>query len=179
MVLVIETERLLIEDATEQDVAGLLQVALSNPEFTGDHEGTDGEAVRFDRDMLERDLAVAWTDPARHPLVLRDRSDPTRIIGWAEVLDEHPRDRVPWIGLLEVHRQDQRRGYGREAAAALAAWARTGGAAAVRVGVDAGNDAGLAFWSSAGYSEVDQRERVSPAGRVGVTVLELRLVADY
>ena len=70
MDLTFVTERLVLIEATEDDVDGLLRVALSNPDFTGDHEGSNGEPERFDRDMLERDLAVAWNDPARHPLVI-------------------------------------------------------------------------------------------------------------
>jgi RimJ/RimL family protein N-acetyltransferase len=173
--LMLETERLVLTEATEDDVDGLLDVALSNPDFTGDHEGSAGEPGLFDRQMLERDLAVAWMDPARHPLVLRHKSESGRVIGWAEVLDEHPRDLVPWIGLLEVHRQEQRQGYGREAAAALVAWARAGGAPALRLGVDEGNTAGSAFWQRVGFIEVDQRERVGPSGPVHVTVMEMRL----
>lgn len=177
MTLTFETERLVMTEAAEDDVDDLLVVALSNPDFTGDHEGSGGEPGLFDRDMLERDLAVAWMDAARHPLVLRTKCDPVRVIGWAEVLDEHPRDHVPWIGLLEVHSQEQRQGYGREAVSALTAWARAGGAPALRLGVDEGNDAGLAFWQSMGFSVVDQRERVGPSGRIGVTVMEVRLEA--
>jgi RimJ/RimL family protein N-acetyltransferase len=87
--------------------------------------------------MLERDLAVARMDPARHPLVLRDSTDDGRVIGRAEVLDEHPRDGAPWIGLFEVHQQ--RQGYGLEAVEALLGWARSAGAPALRLGVDEGN----------------------------------------
>lgn len=169
------TARLEITEAGPDDVDGLLAVALSNPDFTGDHEGSSDEPGHFDRAMLERDLAVAEADPARHPLVLRDRTGPRRVVGWAEVLDEHPRDLVPWIGLLEVHSDLQRRGYGREAVAALVQWARARGARALRVGVDEGNDSALEFWRRLGLVEVDRRERVGPAGRVGVTVLELPL----
>lgn len=175
MALTLETERLVLTEVTEDDVDGLLAVALSNPEFTGDHEGSAGEPGRFDRDMLERDLAVAWMDPARHPLVLRHKGHSGRVMGWAEVLDEHPRDLVPWIGLLEVHRQDQRHGYGSEAVTALLAWARAGGAPALRLGVDEGNASGFAFWQRLGFLEVDQRERVGPWGPVRVTVMEMRL----
>lgn len=171
-----ETQRLVITVAAEEDVDGLLDVALSNPEFTAAHEGSDGEAGHFDRAMLERDLLVAWMDPARHPLVLRDKSNPSRAIGWAEVLDEHPRDHVPWIGLLEVHGQEQRKGYGREAVGALVEWARADGAPALRLGVDEANAMGLAFWQSMGFRVVDHRERVGPAGCTGVDVMELRLV---
>lgn len=177
MVLMFETPRLVITEAVDDDVDGLLSVALSNPEFTGDHEGSDGEPGRFDRDMLERDLAVARMDSARHPLVLREKSDPARVVGWAEVLDEHPRDHVPWIGLLEVHGQEQRRGYGREAVAALVAWARASGAPALRLGVDEENDAALSFWRNTGFRVVDQRERVGPGGAKGVTIMELGLDA--
>jgi GNAT superfamily N-acetyltransferase len=173
--LTLETERLVLTEATQDDVDGLLAVALSNPDFTGDHEGFAGEPGRFDRDMLERDLTVAWLDPARHPLVLRHKDDPGRVIGWAEVLDEHPRDLVPWIGLLEVHRQEQRHRYGSEAATALLDWARARGATALRLGVDEGNASGFAFWSTLGFRAVDDRERISPSGPVRVTVMEMRL----
>jgi GNAT superfamily N-acetyltransferase len=120
--------------------------------------------------MLERDLAVAWLDDARHPLAVRRRAE-----GWAEVLDDHPLDRVPWIGLLEVHRDEQRRGYGREAVHALVAWARGRGAPALRLGVDDGNDGAAAFWRALGFGEVDRRQRRGPEGVVGVTVLERAL----
>ena len=175
MTLTFETQRLVIKEAAEAYLDCLLDVARSNPDFTHAHEGSDGEPGRFDREMLERDLTVAWMDPARHPLVLRTKSDPARVIGWAEVLDEHPRDHVPWIGLLEVHQQEQRQGYGREAVAALVEWARAGAAPTLRLGVDEGNATGLAFWQSLDFRLVDQRERVGPAGTVDVSILELRL----
>jgi RimJ/RimL family protein N-acetyltransferase len=178
MVLMFETRRLVMTEAAEDDVNGLLSVALSNPRFTGDHEGSDGAPGRFDRDMLERDLAVAWMHPGRHPLVLRSKEEPTRIIGWAEILDEHPRDHVPWIGLLEVHQQEQRNGYGSEAVAALVDWARKAGAPALRLGVDEGNVRGLAFWHKFGFRDVEQRERVGPSGPIGVSVMEFRLDID-
>ena len=168
------TPRLVLADVREDDLDALLAVALSNPSFTGHAEGSDGVPGLFDLGMLERDLAVAALDPARHPLTVRRRSD-DRVVGWADVLEDHPRDGVPWIGLLELHADVQRRGYGREAAGALAQWARDRGAPALRLGVDDGNDAALAFWSSLGYVEVDRRERRGPAGPLAVAVLELAL----
>jgi len=169
------TERLSITEATEDDIDGLLAVALSNPDFTGHHGGSAGDPGRFDRHMLERDLAVAWVDPARHPLVLRERTGDGDAVGWAEVLDDHPRDGVPWIGLLEVHQLEQRQGYGSEALAALLEWARSVGAPALRLGVDEGNQVGMAFWSRSGFQVVDHRSRVGPAGHLRVDVMEIRL----
>ncbi len=143
MVLTASIERLVITEAVDNDVDALLAVALSNPEFTGHQEGSAGEPGRFDRGMLERDLAVASVDPARQPLMLGDRTDDGRAVGWVEVLDEHPRDGVPWIGLPEVHQQEQRKGYRTEAVAALLEWARSAGAPALRLGVDEGNRSGF------------------------------------
>jgi RimJ/RimL family protein N-acetyltransferase len=169
----LRTERLVIEDAGPDDVEGLLAVALSNPAFLATHEGSDGEAGRYDQSMLERDLAVADLDPLRHPLVLR-RPD-GEVVGWAEVLDEHPRDGVPWIGLLELRSDVHRQGLGREAAEALAGWYRERGVERLRLGVDDGNDVAAAFWRYLGYRLVDRRERPSPQGPLGVDVLELDL----
>ena len=176
--LTCETDRLVIAEATEADVDGLLAVALSNPDFTGHNEGSDGEAGRFDRGMLERDLALAWLDPARHPLVIRDKNNPPRVVGWGDVLDDHPRDHVPWIGLLEIHQQEQRRGYGREAVTALREWARVRGATALRRGVDEGNAKAFAFWQTLGFRPVDERDRPGPGGPLRVTVMECLLGAE-
>jgi RimJ/RimL family protein N-acetyltransferase len=170
----LRTDRLILTEAGPDDVDGLLAVALSNPAFLATHEGSGGEPGAFDRSMLERDLAVADLDPQRHSLVLRRRRD-GEVVGWADLLDEHPRDGVPWIGLLELRADVQQQGLGREAAQALARWYAGSGASALRVGVDDGNDAAATFWRSLGYRPVDRRERPSPVGALGVEVLELSL----
>lgn len=118
------TDRLLLRDATEDDVPALLTVALSNPEFLEIHEGPDAPTA-YDESAVGRDLAVASMDPARHPLAVCSREDGA-VFGWAEVLDEHPCDGVPWIGLLELRADAHGSGLGREAAEALAGWASAG-----------------------------------------------------
>jgi len=171
--IALRTQRLVLDDAGAADVDALLAVALSNPAFLATHEGSEGEPGRYDRSMLERDLAMADLDPLRHTLALRRHDG--EVVGWADVLDEHPRDGVPWIGLLELRADVHRQGLGREAAQALADWYAGQGVARLRVGVDDGNEPAAAFWRSLGYRPVDRRERPSPQGRLGVDVLELAL----
>jgi GNAT superfamily N-acetyltransferase len=168
------TTRLVLDEPADGDLPGILAVALSNPAFLATHEGSAGEAGRFDEDMLARDLTLARADPLRQPFVLRGRAD-GQVVGWAETLDRHPRDEVPWIGLLELHADQQGKGLGREAAGALADWYRQRGESRLRIGVDDGNDGAAAFWRALGYRPVDRRERDSPLGRLGVDVLEIRL----
>jgi GNAT superfamily N-acetyltransferase len=165
---------LVIDQPIETDLPRILEVVLSNPAFLATHEGSGGEPGAYDLGMLQRDLAVAEADPLRRALVIRDRADGA-VVGWADLLDRHPRDEVPWIGLLELHADRQGTGLGREAADALAGWYRNQGVTRLRIGVDDGNDGAAAFWRALGYREVDRRERDSPLGRLGVDVLELSL----
>jgi hypothetical protein len=84
MTMTFETRRLVMAEAAEEDIDGLLDVALSNPAFLYVHESSDGGPGRFDRSTFERDLAVAWGDSVRHPLALRTKSAPrvTRPAWW-------------------------------------------------------------------------------------------------
>lgn len=157
----------------------LVSVSLSNPAFLATHEGSDGEVGSYDRDRLERDLAVAAMDPLRIPFAVLQPAATAGVaarlggvVGWGELLVEHPRDHVPWLGLLELHADAQGRGLGREAADALVGWARDLPAPALRLGVDDGNHRAAAFWARCGFVPVDHRERASPGGRLGVTVME-------
>jgi GNAT superfamily N-acetyltransferase len=174
MQLPIETARLVIDDPADDDLPGILDVVLSNPAFLATHEGSGGEPGAYDLDMLTRDLAVAEMEPLRHPLVIRDGATGA-VVGWADLLDRHPRDEVPWIGLLELHADQHGKGLGREAADALADGYRRQGETRLRIGVDDGNDRAAAFWRALGYQPVDRRERDSPLGRLGVDVLEIGL----
>lgn len=163
-----------LDETVPDDVLdGVVAVALSNPEFLATHEGSAHEPGHYDRSMLERDVAVAAMDPDRHSYALLLTGG--TVVGWADVLDRHPRDEVPWIGLLEIHREHQRHGYGRAAAEALAEQQRSRGQRRLRIGVDEGDEAASAFWASLGYREVDVRERPSPAGPMAVSVRELDL----
>lgn len=168
------TARLVLDEPRRDDLPGMLAVALSNPDFLATHEGSAGEVGRYDIGMLARDLAVAQSDPQRHALVIRRQEDGA-VVGRAETLDVHPRDQVPWIGLLELHADVHGQGLGREAAHALEDCYRAQGQTRLRLGVDDGNDGAVSFWQALGYEPVDRRERDSPAGRLGVVVLELRL----
>jgi GNAT superfamily N-acetyltransferase len=166
-------------DGEDALLDAVVSVVLSNPAFLAIHEGSDGVVGSYDRSRLERDLGVAAMDPLRIPFAVLQPDATTGVaarlggvVGWGEVLVEHPGDRVPWIGLLELHADAQGRGLGREAADALLGWAAALPAPALRLGVDDGNERAAAFWAACGFVPVDRRQRDSPAGRLGVTVME-------
>jgi streptomycin 3"-adenylyltransferase len=128
--------------------------------------------------MLERDLSVALADPARHVLVARARSD-RRAVGYVDLVDERAEDGRPWLGVVEVDADEQRHGLGRQCVEAVATRARDDlGARSLRAMADADDDRGEAFLRSLGFVPVDERERSSPLGRVGVIVYEASLAPE-
>lgn len=165
------TERLELEPITADCVDDIVSVVRSNPTFLMLHHGSGERAQPFDREVLKRDISSADAAPDLIPLVVRLR-ETGELVGWAELLVDHPRDRVPWVGLLELHAGRHGRGLGREAAQAFLDWARRSGATALRLGVDDGNASAMVFWTKLGFVAVDRRTRTAPSGTLGVTVLE-------
>lgn len=171
---VFETARLTAAEATEDDVAELLDVHLSNPAYLDLTEGSGGVPGAYDRGMLERDLALAAMTPGRHTTVLRLRAGGA-CAGMLDWMDENPNDATPWIGLIMIHADHQRRGLGAEAIAGLAEHGRSCGWTRLREGVIEGNDAGLALALAAGMREIERRPHRIAAGDCMLSVMELDL----
>ncbi|MGW0712598.1 GNAT family N-acetyltransferase [Streptomyces sp. NPDC002643] len=95
-----------------------------------------------------------------------DDSRGRRLVGLVITLSRHPdpADPDPWIGLLLVHADAQRRGYGRQLAALVEDRFRRAGRDAVRLAVLDNNPGGFGFWTSLGY-EVIARRRDRQLGR--------------
>ena len=167
------TDDLVLEEVAEPDLDALVAVRTSNPDRLARTEGTDAGAGRYDREMLERDLAVVAFLPGRSFLSVRRRAD-GRIVGYVDLLDAHPKDGLPWLGAVEIAAADQGRGYGRQCVEAVARRARESlGAEALRAALDS-EDPAIAFLQRQGFVVISNAERSSPRGRVEVLVLELR-----
>ena len=150
------TERLDARAVEEADLEGLLAVYLSHPEVLDVTEGSAGQAGRYDRGMLERDLWMSELDPARHTagLFLRAGGACIGVLDW---VDAGPNDGLPWVGLVMVHAGHTRRGYGREALTGVLAHGAEAGWACVRAAALAEAPAALALLASAGMHEVERR----------------------
>jgi RimJ/RimL family protein N-acetyltransferase len=168
------TARLEVRDTGEADIDALLGVRLSNPGYLELTEGSAGEPGRFDRGMLERDLAMALLIPGRHPAVIA-LADSGEVVGELDWMDENPSDGSPWLGLVMVHAAHQRRGMALEAVRGLAGHGREAGWSRLREGVLAENEAGLGLARAAGFAEVDRRPHRVAAGERELIVLELAL----
>jgi RimJ/RimL family protein N-acetyltransferase len=169
----LETERLVLEPAQDDDLPELLEVYASNPAYLAMTEGSAGDPGRYDIGMLERDIAIARMTPGREVLVLRRRAE-GGIVGVLDWVDESSSDGYPWIGLVLVRADRQREGLATEAIEALLAELAAGGTEAIRVGVLPGNEAGAGLTAALGFERVEERPFRSAVAD-HVTVLERRL----
>lgn len=143
--IALTTERLTIKTVSQADLAGLLDVRLSNPGRLMRTEGSDGGAGHYDLRMLERDATVAAMDPARCFAAVH-LTDTDHVIGLLDFLLEHPDDGHPWIGTVEISSAEQRRGYGREVIrAAIDHLASRRGDIDVHIAVDDDDEDSIAF----------------------------------
>jgi RimJ/RimL family protein N-acetyltransferase len=170
---VFSTGRLHVRGVEEADIDGLLEVYLSNPRVIALTEGSAGEPGRYDRGMLERDLWISELDPNRHTagLFLRDGGTCVGVIDWVE----RDSDGSPSIGLVMVHAEHQRRGYGREAVVGLIAAGRTSGWKGLRASALAGDAATTGLYEAVGMHPTGCRMVPFAAGERSVVVFELEL----
>jgi RimJ/RimL family protein N-acetyltransferase len=125
--------------------------------------------------MLERDLAVAAFDPARHVLCARLRED-GRMVGYVDVLDAHPEDGVPWLGVVEISAPVQGQGYGRQCVEAVVRRVEEDlGPLTLRAAADRDDRSSALFLQHVGFAAVAPSGRQSPQGPVSLTVFERRL----
>ncbi|MDI3298402.1 MAG: GNAT family protein [Bacillota bacterium] len=166
------TKRLLLRELGAQDLESVLPVFTSNSEYLLMTEGATGTPGYYDLGMLQRDWQIAQQMPGRHMLgaYARGQRDAVAV---ADFMEASPYDGLPWLGLVEVHRAYQGKGYGGEVMEALLQhfqsemqWAR------VRAAVSSRNDGGLAFARRYGFAPYGYDERRSPAGVEQVILLE-------
>ena len=169
-----ETPRLTAAEVTDDDIAALLGVHLSNQAYLDLTEGSGGAAGSYDRGMLERGLTVSAMTPGRRTCTLRLCEGAT-CVGLLDWMDENPNDGSPWIGLVMIHADHQRRGLAAEAIAGLAEHGRAAGWPRLREGVIDGNDAGMALALALGMREVERKPHRIAAGECELAVMELAL----
>ncbi len=162
--LTLRTERLVLREAEEADLEALHDVFTSDPKL--DVLRPDiAAAGGYDLASVRQYWEGAQLDPRRHLLVIGAQPSGT-IVGLIDFVTESPADGCPWIGLVLIHGDHQRRHFGAEALAAVAANLAGQGHVTVRMAVLEDNAAGLAFAHAMGFTELT--DVATPSGRRAV-----------
>jgi GNAT superfamily N-acetyltransferase len=138
---------------SQEEITGVVGLYASNPEYCRAAGEYDPERIPAHR--VEADLREEAETEGCEVLLARDGQD--RIVGLLCLLDRHPTDGYPWIGLLLVHGSLHRHGVGRRLAGLVEERFRRDGREGLRLAVLENNPAALAFWISLGWREIDRR----------------------
>jgi RimJ/RimL family protein N-acetyltransferase len=169
-----ETDRLVVRGLQADDLEALLAVYTSNPDYLQFTEGSGGEPGRYDIEMLERDVALAQMTPGRQMagIFLKQTGELIGVLDW---MDENPSDGQPWIGLVMIRADWQRRGLAAEAFGGLADRLRSRGMSVVRAAVIQRSRAGRALAELLGFQTVSTTMKRLASGEEELIVLERRL----
>jgi RimJ/RimL family protein N-acetyltransferase len=148
-----ETDHLVIRELREEDLEAVLPVYTSNAAYLALTEGSGGEPGRYELDMLERDFVVAQMTPGRTmaAIFLKGADEPIGVLDWME---ENPADGKPWVGLLIMRADHQRRGFASETFDGFVERLRACGVRAVRAGVIERNAGARAFARRLGFEPI-------------------------
>lgn len=165
------TDRLLLREVEPGDLQFVHGVFASNPDFLRLRE----EMAPYDLESVTRYWEMATLDPRRHVLVVVHKASES-VIGVVDFVDQSPADSTPWIGLVIIHRDHQRRGFGTEAVHAVAGLVGSQGHRGVRMAVTEDNEAGMTFARHVGFQPFGQA--VSTAGEANRPVASMELSVD-
>ncbi|MGW7068723.1 GNAT family N-acetyltransferase [Streptomyces sp. NPDC054855] len=138
---------------SSQEIAEVVDLYASNPEYwraAGEYDPENVQADQVESD-LRREAATEGCE------VLLARDERGQLIGLLCLLDRHPTDGQPWIGLLMVHGSFHRTGVGRLLADLVEERFRSQEREGIRLAVLENNPPALTFWSSLGWQEIDRR----------------------
>ncbi|MGZ2356097.1 GNAT family N-acetyltransferase [Streptomyces sp. 372A] len=139
---------------TAEEIREVVALYASNPAYwraAGEYDPDDIQAANVEADLR----AEAGAEGCE---VLLARDGEGRLAGIVCLLDRHPKDGLPWIGLLMVDGHCRRAGLGRRLAGLVEERFRAEGRSGVRLAVLENNPDAQAFWGSLGWREIDRRQ---------------------
>ncbi|MFF8512781.1 GNAT family N-acetyltransferase [Streptomyces sp. NPDC015492] len=140
----------------QQEMAEVVDLYISNPEYC--RAAGEYDPDRFPADQAEADLREEAAVDGAEVMLARDARG--RSVGLLSLLDRHPTDGFPWIGLLLVHGRQHRQGIGSQLAEAVEERFRSRGHDGLRLAVLESTPAALDFWTSLGWREIARRPDV-------------------
>ncbi|MGW2474564.1 GNAT family N-acetyltransferase [Streptomyces sp. NPDC001665] len=139
---------------TPEEIREVVALYAGNPAYwraAGEYDPEDIHAVRVEADLRD-EVATEGGE------VLLGRDGEGRVVGVVCLLRRHPKDGLPWIGLLMVDGRSRRTGIGRRLVGLVQERFRAEGRSGLRLAVLENNPDALAFWKSLGWREIDRRQ---------------------
>jgi len=170
----LESQQLVIREITENDLAAILSVLLSDSEHLRRQEGSEGEPGRYDLDRWQRDWSIGQMMSGRHMLGCYLKAS-QEAIGYVEFMEEVD-DGMPWLGMLLIHMEHRRQGLGTETFQRLIAMFRTEYQwPFLKAWVATENEVGYAFAQYVGFHIAEKKTVRLAGGMQEIVLLEYSL----
>ncbi len=150
----IETNRIIIRDATSEDIGELRTIC----ESWVDKKHLEGDF--FDDYYIENCLSVGDLPPVNNASkdYYRFKSifskEDSKIIGFFDIYHGYPTAETIWISILVIKNEIQQKGFGREVIELISKEAKEKKYTSIGIGVHLKNWKGIRFWSSNGFDKI-------------------------
>lgn len=161
---------MLLREVDTGDLEDLHRVFASNSDFLRLRE----EMAAYDLESVTRYWEIAALDPGRHILLIVHK-DTGIAIGLLDFIEQSPTDGRPWIGLVMIHVDHQRQGFGTDAVLAVTDHVRSGEHGGVHMAVIERNEKGLTFARHIGFEAYGQGGAIAEGTDERVTLMKLEI----
>ncbi|OLO37071.1 GNAT family N-acetyltransferase [Alkalihalophilus pseudofirmus] len=135
---------------THEQFESLREIVNSNHEF---NTLSEGHPEQTDEEILKM-----YESAKKQGTLMNFIMDGGRPVGIIDYLMENPSDKMPWLGLLMIHRDYQGQGYAVEALKQYECLMQDQGKKRVRLGVIKGNSRELNFWTKRGFTFYEEKQ---------------------
>ncbi|MDM5291764.1 GNAT family N-acetyltransferase [Peribacillus simplex] len=135
---------------THEQIELLKEIVNSNHQFNTLSEGHP--------ELTDKEILKMYESSENQGTVMNLIMDGDRPVGVIDYLMENPSDKMPWLGLLMIHRDFQGQGYAVKALKEYEYLMQDQGKKRVRLGVIKGNDRALNFWTNRGFTFYEEKQ---------------------
>jgi RimJ/RimL family protein N-acetyltransferase len=172
-----ETKRWVARPARAEDLARLLPVFQSHPDYLAKWGGLQGPAMDLGR--LLSDWEALERLGGHGAYCLEHKEAPGEVAGLVDFLLTNPSRGIPWVGLLMVHRRLQGQGLGKEALAGFLEEGRRQGWTCVGTSFPESDGRAWALARSLGFRPVARIPRLVAGRWETVVVVETNLSPNH
>ncbi|WP_289141095.1 GNAT family N-acetyltransferase [uncultured Brevibacillus sp.] len=144
--------RLVFTPVTRENFAELLSVYNSNPDYMEYAYGQ--RAVTLKEVEADHEENLGYADSFSYCL---HEASSGYIVGVAQFILRNPRDGHPWLGLIMLHSDHQKKGYAKEFLDHLIHWYRDNGYSSLHLGVLEKNARVVPFYEKYGFQVYGER----------------------
>lgn len=125
-----------------------MDIMNSQPEY---NLLADGKQILDEKDLIEEHEEGRNLEKERYLIEAEGK-----FIGIIDFIMRNPRDGKPWLGLLIIHKDWNRKSMAEKALAIYETMMLNRGITEVRLGCFAANQPGLSFWAKQGFQQLKQ-----------------------